>query len=57
MDPWVMFCFLSKLVVETERVYLDVMITSRGIEMQLMPCDDCPPDMHDFLDDFFNNGE
>lgn len=54
MDPWQMFCFLSKLVVENQDVYLDVFITPQGIQMQLMPYDDLPPDAYDFLEDFFD---
>lgn len=37
MDPWEIFANLCKQVVEEQNVYLDVLITSAGIEMMLMP--------------------
>ena len=40
MDAWEIFCELCRRVVEEQNVYLDVLITTKGIEMQLRPLDD-----------------
>ena len=40
MDPWEMFSELCRQVVEEQNVYLDVLITAAGVEMQLMPMDE-----------------
>lgn len=37
MNPWELFSYLCKQVVEEQNVYLDVMVTSMGIEMMLFP--------------------
>jgi len=37
MTPWELFSFLCKQVVEEQNVYLDVLVTSAGIEMMLWP--------------------
>lgn len=40
MDPWEMFSELCKTVVDEQNVFLDILITSKGIEMMLMPMDE-----------------
>ena len=40
MDPWELFSELCRRVVTDGNVYLDVLITPKGIEMLLMPMDD-----------------
>lgn len=40
MDQWELFCHLCKTVVDEQNVFLDILITSRGIEMMLMPMDE-----------------
>ena len=40
MDAWEIFCELCRRVVEEQNVYLDVRITTSGIEMMLMPLDE-----------------
>ncbi len=40
MDPWELFSELCKIVVEEQNVFLDVLITEKGIEMMLMPTED-----------------
>lgn len=37
MDPWEMFCELTRRVVEDQNCMLDVFISGTGITMQLMP--------------------
>lgn len=37
MDPWEMFCELTRQVVENQNVFLDVYISREGVIMQLMP--------------------
>ena len=37
MNPWELFSYLCKQVVEEQNVYLDVMVTPMGIEMMLFP--------------------
>ena len=37
MDAWEVFSELCKIVVESQNVYLDVLVTRNGIEFQLMP--------------------
>ena len=37
MDPWEVFSEMCKLVTENQNVYLDVLITTNGIELMLMP--------------------
>lgn len=37
MDPWEMFCELTRQVVENQNVFLDVYISREGVTMQLMP--------------------
>lgn len=37
MDAWEMFSELCKTVVEEQNVFLDILITKNGIEIQLMP--------------------
>ena len=44
MDPWEMFCELCKRVVEDQNVYLDVLVTASGVQMMLMPIEDCEGD-------------
>ena len=39
MDPWQMFAYLSKVVVENQNVFLDVVMTNGMIEFQLLPID------------------
>lgn len=39
MDPWEMFSYLCKIVVEEQNVYLDILFTGNGIEFMLMPYD------------------
>lgn len=40
MDPWQLFSELCQRVVEDQNVYLDVLITTAGIEMMLMPMEE-----------------
>lgn len=40
MDSWELFCHLCKTVVDEQNVFLDIRITSKGIEMMLMPMDE-----------------
>lgn len=40
MDPWKMFCELTRQVVENQNVFLDVYISREGVTMQLMPYGD-----------------
>lgn len=40
MDPWELFCHLCKTVVDEQNVFLDILITSKGVEMMLMPMDE-----------------
>ena len=40
MDPWEMFCELTRRVVEDQNVFLDVYISEQGVTMQLMPYGD-----------------
>ena len=40
MDPWELFSELCKIVVEEQNVFLDVLVTEKGIEMMLMPTED-----------------
>ena len=40
MDPWDVFCEMCRRVVEDQNVFLDVLITAAGVEMQLMPMDE-----------------
>ena len=40
MDSWEPFCHLCKTVVDEQNVFLDILITSKGIEMMLMPMDE-----------------
>ena len=40
MDAWDMFCYLCKVVVESQDVCLDVFITENGIKMMLVPADE-----------------
>lgn len=37
MDTWEMFSELCKQVVENQNVFLDILITRNGVEIQLMP--------------------
>lgn len=37
MDPWEMFCEMTRRVVEDQNVFLDVFISKDGVTMQLMP--------------------
>ena len=37
MDPWEMFCELTRRVVEDQNVFLDVYISKEWMTMQLMP--------------------
>ena len=37
MDPWIIFAKLCQYVVEEGNVYLDISITSTGIEIMFMP--------------------
>lgn len=40
MDPWKIFAELCKTVVTEQNVYLDVLFTSIGVEMCLMPMEE-----------------
>jgi len=40
MDAWELFSELCKIVVEEQNVFLDVLVTEKGIEMMLMPTED-----------------
>ena len=40
MDPWEMFCELTRRVVEDQNCMLDVYIADGAITMQLMPIGD-----------------
>lgn len=40
MDAWNLFCKLCQIVVKSQSVYLDVLITQNGIELMLMPLGD-----------------
>lgn len=40
MDPWELFCELTRRVVEDQNCVLDVHITKEGILMQLAPYED-----------------
>lgn len=40
MDPWELFCELTRRVVEDQNVMLDVYIGHDGVTMQLMPYGD-----------------
>lgn len=40
MDPWEMFCELTRQVVENQNCLLDVYISKDGITMRLMPYGD-----------------
>ena len=39
MDPWKMFCELTRRVVEDQNCMLDVYVSRDGVTMQLMPWD------------------
>lgn len=47
MDPWEMFCELTRRVVEDNNCMLDVYIGAEGITMQLMPYGDYEGDEDD----------
>ena len=40
MDAWEIFSELCKIVVTEQNVFLDILLTGNGIEMQLMPMED-----------------
>lgn len=40
MDHWELFSELCKIVVQEQNVFLDVLVTEKGIEMMLMPTED-----------------
>lgn len=40
MDPWEMFCELTKRVVEDQNCQLEVFIGAHGISMILMPLEE-----------------
>lgn len=40
MDLWELISMLCQKVVEEQNVYLDILITPAGCEIQLMPLDD-----------------
>ena len=40
MDPWEMFCELTKIVVEDQNCQLEVFIGAHGISMMLVPFGD-----------------
>lgn len=37
MDSWKLISELCRMVVETQRVYLDILITENGMEVMLFP--------------------
>ena len=47
MDPWEMFCELTRQVVENQNCMLDVFIANGAITMQLMPMGDDLDDLEE----------